>query len=211
MIRCRALIGAGASSALERPPSKPAPPPADASPSFCDTRSHERVRHPAQIWPHGLYARPPTKGSQADRMMQARPRSSRASDWNEIIGQPGLPMQKRQLKTLAHLSGHNEHRSGSSKKVCIASFASVWPDHGDFRSTPVNGHSRDRRACLKGAKRRRLKLSDRRRLMHQESRIDVLILRYGRVRMTQLRVPGHGPYNPLREKRRRSHRVSDRW
>src|SRR5258708_21004678 len=32
------------------------------------------------------------------------------------------------------------------------SFASVWPDHGDFRSTPVNGHSQDRRACLKGAK-----------------------------------------------------------
>ena len=24
-------------------------------------------------------------------------------------------------------------------------------DHGDFRSTPVNGHSQDRRACLKGA------------------------------------------------------------
>ena len=23
--------------------------------------------------------------------------------------------------------------------------------HGDFRSTPVNGHSQDRRACLKGA------------------------------------------------------------
>ena len=30
------------------------------------------------------------------------------------------------------------------------SFASVWPDHGDFRH-PVNGHSRDRRACLKRA------------------------------------------------------------
>jgi hypothetical protein len=29
--------------------------------------------------------------------------------------------------------------------------ASVWPDHGDFRSTPVNGHAQDRRACLKGA------------------------------------------------------------
>ena len=25
-------------------------------------------------------------------------------------------------------------------------------DHGDFRSTPVNGHSQDRRACLKGAR-----------------------------------------------------------
>ena len=29
------------------------------------------------------------------------------------------------------------------------SFVSVWPDHGDFRSTPANGHSQDRRACLK--------------------------------------------------------------
>src|SRR6185295_17248197 len=27
-------------------------------------------------------------------------------------------------------------------------------DHGDFRSTPVNGHSQDRRECLKGANRR---------------------------------------------------------
>jgi hypothetical protein len=34
------------------------------------------------------------------------------------------------------------------------SFASVWPDHGDFRSTPVNGHAQDRRACLKGANTR---------------------------------------------------------
>jgi len=34
------------------------------------------------------------------------------------------------------------------------SFASVWPDHGDFRSTPVNGHSQDRRACLKGVTKR---------------------------------------------------------
>ena len=25
-------------------------------------------------------------------------------------------------------------------------------DHGDFRSTPVNGHFQDRRACLKGAR-----------------------------------------------------------
>src|SRR5439155_16654239 len=31
-------------------------------------------------------------------------------------------------------------------------FASVWPDHGDFRSIPVNGHSQDGRACLKGAR-----------------------------------------------------------
>jgi hypothetical protein len=36
--------------------------------------------------------------------------------------------------------------------VRSGSIASVWPDHGDFRSTPVNGHSQDRRACLKGAK-----------------------------------------------------------
>ena len=33
------------------------------------------------------------------------------------------------------------------------SFASVWPDQGDFQSTPVNGHSQDRRACFKGARR----------------------------------------------------------
>jgi hypothetical protein len=35
--------------------------------------------------------------------------------------------------------------------VRIGSFASVWPDYGDFRSTPVNGHPQDSRACLKGA------------------------------------------------------------
>ena len=35
--------------------------------------------------------------------------------------------------------------------IRTGSFASVWPDHGDFRSTPVNVHSQDRRACLKGA------------------------------------------------------------
>ncbi len=35
--------------------------------------------------------------------------------------------------------------------VAFGSFASVWPDYGDFRSTPVNGHSQDRQACLKGA------------------------------------------------------------
>ena len=34
------------------------------------------------------------------------------------------------------------------------SVASVWPDHGDFRSAPVNGHSQDRWAGLKGATRR---------------------------------------------------------
>jgi hypothetical protein len=33
--------------------------------------------------------------------------------------------------------------------ICYGSFASVWPDHDDFRSTPVNGHSQDRRACLR--------------------------------------------------------------
>jgi hypothetical protein len=31
----------------------------------------------------------------------------------------------------------------------LGSFASVWPDHGDFRSTPVNGHSQDRRAIFR--------------------------------------------------------------
>jgi hypothetical protein len=34
------------------------------------------------------------------------------------------------------------------------SIASVWPDHGNFRSTPANGHSQDRRACLKGVESR---------------------------------------------------------
>jgi hypothetical protein len=33
----------------------------------------------------------------------------------------------------------------------LGSFASVWPDHGDCRSTPVNGHSQDKRSCLNGA------------------------------------------------------------
>src|SRR4029450_5350055 len=28
------------------------------------------------------------------------------------------------------------------------SIASVWPDHGDFRYTPVNGPPQDGRACL---------------------------------------------------------------
>lgn len=31
------------------------------------------------------------------------------------------------------------------------SFTSVWPDDGDFRIIPVNGHSQGRLACLKGA------------------------------------------------------------
>ena len=29
-----------------------------------------------------------------------------------------------------------------------------WPDHDDFRSTPVNGHAQDSRACLRGANRK---------------------------------------------------------
>jgi hypothetical protein len=33
----------------------------------------------------------------------------------------------------------------------VGSFASVWPDHCDFRSTPVNGHLQAGRACPKGA------------------------------------------------------------
>ncbi len=41
--------------------------------------------------------------------------------------------------------------SAPASHFCNGSFASVGPDHGDFRSTPVNGHSQDRRACLKGA------------------------------------------------------------
>jgi hypothetical protein len=39
--------------------------------------------------------------------------------------------------------------ASKSRMSASESFASVWPDHGDFRSTPVNGHSQDRRACLK--------------------------------------------------------------
>ena len=41
------------------------------------------------------------------------------------------------------MSGYAHVRNGS--------FASVRTDRGDFRSTPVNGHSQNRRACLKGA------------------------------------------------------------
>jgi len=37
-------------------------------------------------------------------------------------------------------------------KARFESSASVWSDHDDFRSTPVNGRSQDRRACLKGAR-----------------------------------------------------------
>ncbi|WP_156952005.1 YdeI/OmpD-associated family protein [Bradyrhizobium sp. WSM1743] len=38
----------------------------------------------------------------------------------------------------------------SGLQVGYGSSASVLPDHGDFRSTPVNGPSQDRRARLKG-------------------------------------------------------------
>src|SRR5437762_11737315 len=51
-------------------------------------------------------------------------------------------------------NGHYQRRCGADADFCYGSFASVWPDHGDFRSTPVNGHSQDRRACLKGANNR---------------------------------------------------------
>jgi hypothetical protein len=46
-----------------------------------------------------------------------------------------------------------DHDGNTAKwlNVRSGSFASVWPNHGDFRSTPVNGHSQDRRACLKSA------------------------------------------------------------
>ena len=37
----------------------------------------------------------------------------------------------------------------SSRPRGARSIASVWSDHGDFRTTPVNGHSQDRLACLK--------------------------------------------------------------
>jgi hypothetical protein len=46
---------------------------------------------------------------------------------------------------------HSDDNSADAYDVRAGSFASVWPDYGDFRSTPVNGHSQDRRACLKGA------------------------------------------------------------
>jgi hypothetical protein len=42
-------------------------------------------------------------------------------------------------------------KTGLLANFRCGSFASVWPDRGDFRSTMVNGHSQDRRACLKGA------------------------------------------------------------
>ena len=38
------------------------------------------------------------------------------------------------------------------RHISTLPFASVWPDHGDFRPNPVNGHFQDRQACLKGAK-----------------------------------------------------------
>jgi hypothetical protein len=50
------------------------------------------------------------------------------------------------------------------------SFASVWPNHGDFRSTPVNGHSQDRRACLKGANRRHREIGRRLRRPYSSGR-----------------------------------------
>jgi hypothetical protein len=41
------------------------------------------------------------------------------------------------------------------------SFASVWPDHGGFQSTPVNGHSRDRWRLSKVRAKRRHQFSGR--------------------------------------------------
>src|SRR5258705_3046276 len=38
------------------------------------------------------------------------------------------------------------------RHISTLPFASVWPDHGDFRSTLVTGHSQNRRTYLKGAK-----------------------------------------------------------
>jgi hypothetical protein len=45
-------------------------------------------------------------------------------------------------------------KTGLLANFRCGSFASVWPDHGDFRSTPVTGHSQNGRACLKGANNR---------------------------------------------------------
>ena len=61
----------------------------------------------------------------------------------------GLPT----LRTVQHrlVFGCRAYHDGESE-VRNGSFASVWPDQGDLRSTPVNGHSQDTWACLKGAK-----------------------------------------------------------
>ena len=37
------------------------------------------------------------------------------------------------------------------RHISTLPLASVWPDHGDFGFSSVNGHSQDGRACLKGA------------------------------------------------------------
>ena len=51
---------------------------------------------------------------------------------------------------LLTMGSHNVTQTGDAMSA-LGSNASVRPDYGDFRSTPVNGHSQDRRACLKGA------------------------------------------------------------
>jgi len=62
----------------------------------------------------------------------------------------------RQISSHVEIIGSLVQRSPVSESdVRVGSIASVWPDHGDFRSTPVNGHSQDRRGCLKGANKRR--------------------------------------------------------
>jgi hypothetical protein len=53
-----------------------------------------------------------------------------------------MPFQKLWLNLRSH------DKSAQGHHVRVGSFASVWPDHGDFRYTPVNGHPQDRLACL---------------------------------------------------------------
>ena len=50
-----------------------------------------------------------------------------------------------------HSVGGRGRALSRTVNVRDGSFTSVWPRTDDFRSTPVNGHSPDRRACLKGA------------------------------------------------------------
>jgi len=53
---------------------------------------------------------------------------------------------------LAHLQQFSRSRTVEAPDRC-GSFASVWPDRWDLRSTPVNEHSQGGGMSLKGAKR----------------------------------------------------------
>jgi len=65
----------------------------------------------------------------------------------------------RALLPKRHLLGpwHGGNKRASTREVRVGSIASFPPSADDFRSSPVNGHSQDRPACLKRAK---LRLAD---------------------------------------------------